>query len=239
MLSWSMWANITQGNYQCNVASIKLGQNLGISHNQCCPNTSEITSHKKITYATLALSSQTYFCGKRTYILLSWSAKQLPAQCSVGPQSTVKSMLSKYSWGNIAQDSYWPKPHSHLFAGKITIRNVVLICLSQHCTSKLPVQCWPSLETTLDRQITCAMLTQSRNNFGQKNILHFFWIYLGQHYIRKLFVGCSPMAPLWENNLYNIVSTMRARLHETRSELKPVWNLKPPWNLVPFTWQFT
>ena len=30
-----------------------------------------------------------------------------------------------------------------------------------------------------------------------------------------------------------------ARLHETRSELKPVWNLKPLWNVVPFTWQFT
>ena len=31
----------------------------------------------------------------------------------------------------------------------------------------------------------------------------------------------------------------RARLHETRSEIKPVWNLKPLWNVVPFTWQLT
>ena len=31
----------------------------------------------------------------------------------------------------------------------------------------------------------------------------------------------------------------RARLHETRSTLKPVWNLKPLWNVVLFTWQFT
>ena len=29
-----------------------------------------------------------------------------------------------------------------------------------------------------------------------------------------------------------------ARLHETRSELKPVWNLKLLGNVVPFTWQF-
>ena len=32
---------------------------------------------------------------------------------------------------------------------------------------------------------------------------------------------------------------LRARLHETRSELKPIWKLKPLWHLVPFTWQFT
>ena len=32
---------------------------------------------------------------------------------------------------------------------------------------------------------------------------------------------------------------LRARLHETQSELRPVWNLKPLWNVVPFTWQFT
>ena len=30
----------------------------------------------------------------------------------------------------------------------------------------------------------------------------------------------------------------RARLHKTRSELKPCWNLKPLWKVVPFTWQF-
>ena len=32
---------------------------------------------------------------------------------------------------------------------------------------------------------------------------------------------------------------LRAPLHDTRSELKPVWNLKPLWNVVLFTWQFT
>ena len=34
-------------------------------------------------------------------------------------------------------------------------------------------------------------------------------------------------------------SILRARLHDTRSELKPVWNLKPLRNVVPFIWQFT
>ena len=32
---------------------------------------------------------------------------------------------------------------------------------------------------------------------------------------------------------------LRARLHDNRSEIKPVWNLRPLWNVVPFTWQFT
>ena len=33
-------------------------------------------------------------------------------------------------------------------------------------------------------------------------------------------------------------ASLRACLHEIRSELKPVWNLTPLWNVVPFTWQF-
>ena len=40
----------------------------------------------------------------------------------------------------------------------------------------------------------------------------------------------------FENTQFYI---LRARLHDTRSELKPVWNLKPLWNVFPFTWQFT
>ena len=34
-------------------------------------------------------------------------------------------------------------------------------------------------------------------------------------------------------------SVLRARLHETRSKLKPVSNLKLLWNVVLLTWQFT
>ena len=31
--------------------------------------------------------------------------------------------------------------------------------------------------------------------------------------------------------------SIRARSHETRSEIKPVWDLKVLWKAVPFTWQ--
>ena len=34
------------------------------------------------------------------------------------------------------------------------------------------------------------------------------------------------------------MSSLWARSQETRSELRPVWNLKPLWNVVPLTWQF-
>ena len=68
-LDLAIWANIAQGNYLCNVGpqltdifsqqnnlynvvSIKPGQHcIGILHTQCCPNTPETTSHKKITEA--------------------------------------------------------------------------------------------------------------------------------------------------------------------------------------------
>ena len=34
------------------------------------------------------------------------------------------------------------------------------------------------------------------------------------------------------------VIILKARLHETRSELKLVWNIEQLWKVVPFTWQF-
>ena len=58
--------------------SIKLGQHcIGISYTPvtpCCPNTSETTLHKKITFIILALNAQICFCRKITYAMLSWSA---------------------------------------------------------------------------------------------------------------------------------------------------------------------
>ena len=61
---------------------------------------------------------------------------------------------------------------------------------------------------------------------------------LSKHYIAPLLI-CKKFFFLL--NLTHSVNNMfiRARLHETQSELKPVWNLKPLWNLVLFTWQFT
>ena len=50
-------------------------------------------------------------------------------------------------------------------------------------------------------------------------------------YLCKLWVAiCVLVCVMW---------VIRARLHDTWSELKLVWNLKPFWNIVPFTWQFT
>ena len=77
------------------VVSIKLVQHyIGTSYTQCCPNTSEITLHKKITCTILALSVQQCFCIKITYAILSWSA-----------------------WANIAQNNY-------LYNAKIATRDV-------------------------------------------------------------------------------------------------------------------
>ena len=44
-----------------------------------------------------------------------------------------------------------------------------------------------------------------------------------------------------KNNVtFNISeNSLRAHLHETQSELKPIWNLKLLWNVIQFTWQFT
>ena len=75
-LSRSIWANITQGNYLCNVGpwqikvnnlynavSTILGQHcIRILSSQFCPSTSETTLHKKATCTVLAQSRQTCFC---------------------------------------------------------------------------------------------------------------------------------------------------------------------------------
>ena len=92
MVSGSFCIDIAQGNNLCNVGpwqtdnfyeknnlynvvSTMLGQHcIGLLSNQCCPNTSGRTLHKKITCAMLAQSPQTWLCRKITYIMLSWSA---------------------------------------------------------------------------------------------------------------------------------------------------------------------
>ena len=64
------------------------------------------------------------------------------------------------------------------------------------------------------------------------------------------FLSCNKKfesSKLWVGHIFSIVTVeeifdiplLRARLHETRSELKAVWNIKPFWNVVQFTWQFT
>ena len=56
--------------------------------------------------------------------------------------------------------------------------------------------------------------------------------------VSHCFGGCLKI----NLKVYDVINCLNmnvARLHETRSELKPVWNLKPLWNVVPFTLQFT
>ena len=106
------------------------------------------------------------------------------------------------------------------FRWKITICNVVLICLSQHYTRKIPAYCWPILH----------------KQFCTKKIYNVVWICLCPHCTRKLPVQCwfkvqeqlcnfawasitqgnhlCNVCP-WltdnfygENNLCNVVSTM-------------------------------
>ena len=54
-----------------------------------------------------------------------------------------------------------------------------------------------------------------------------------------LLSSVCPWSVYLLNSEYFVVFGLWARLHETRSELKPVWNIKPLRNVVLFTWQFT
>ena len=55
--------------------------------------------------------------------------------------------------------------------------NVVLICLSQHCT----------------RNYLCNANSQSQTTLHKKTVYNFVWIYLSQRCTRKLLVQCWPI----------------------------------------------
>ena len=75
------------------------------------------------------------------------------------------------------------------------------------------------------------------------NRLHDFSVIIRRCYKNVYVNNFFPRTGRLWNSLpmkcFPLTYDLRARLHETRSELKPVWNLKPLWNVVPFTWQFT
>ena len=56
---------------------------------------------------------------------------------------------------------------------------------------------------------------------------------LVSNYMNKLTAGRVSLTSILQKCLEH-----RARLHETQSDFKPVWNLKPLWKVVLFTWQF-
>ena len=59
-------------------------------------------------------------------------------------RNIVKSMLSEHVWDNTALDKYLCNvgpERTDTFLQEQNLYNVVLICMCQHCTRKLPVQC--------------------------------------------------------------------------------------------------
>ena len=114
--------NFYEENNLYNVVSTMLGQHcIGILSKHCCPNMSEKTLPKKITYAMLAQSAQTYFRRKITYTMLS----DLP----------VPALHKKIT---CAMLTHSPRITFH----KKIICNVILINVGQHCARTLTVQCW-------------------------------------------------------------------------------------------------
>ena len=65
--------NFYEKNNSYNVVSNMLGQHcIGVFSSQCCPNTSQTTSHEKITCAMLAQSTQIYFRRKTGCLKYFW-----------------------------------------------------------------------------------------------------------------------------------------------------------------------
>ena len=92
------------------------------------------------------------------------------------------------------------------------------------------------LDTTLEIIIFNIVLPSTPSKWKFKEMLSKFLTLFAN------IITCSVLSS--HNQIFCLVSHASnsfhgARLHETRSEFKPVWNLKPLWNVVPFTWQFT
>ena len=62
-----------------------------------------------------------------------------------------------------------------------------------------------------------------------------------QGYTMKLFfqsISWNTVLGEFHETWNTLVKYVRARLHESQCEVKPIWNLKPLWQVVPFTWHF-
>ena len=75
-----------------------------------------------------------------------------------------------------------------------------------------------------------------RYNFSQTFRTSFSISYLKKRFLHML--QLCPFERLPSSRFFQKSPVFRACLHETRSELKPVWNLKPLWKVVSFTWWF-
>ena len=126
-------------------------------------------------------------------------------------------MLSKYVWENIAQENYLcnvdPERSDTLWQEN-NLYNVVLICLYQHWTRKLPVQCWSKAQEQLCNFVwaniaqgnhlcnVCPWLTD--NFYEENNLYNVASTMLRQYYIGILSVQCCPNTCAQENYLYNV-----------------------------------
>ena len=91
-------------------------------------------------------------------------------------RNIVYAMLSKYVWDNIAQENYLCNiglERTDMFFQENKLRNVVLVCLSQHCIKQLRTQCtkcWPTVHS----------------------LVSVVQIWLKQHWTKKLLVQYWP-----------------------------------------------
>ena len=119
---------------------------------QCYRNLCRPTLRKRITSVILAHSGQKTFFSKITYTMLCLSG------CCVYQTNTTLHRNIAYSFcPNTSErtlhkritDAMLCQTTQSSFRRKITICNVVLICLSRHCIRKIPLQCWPILHKQL------------------------------------------------------------------------------------------
>ena len=134
-------------------------------------------------------------------------------------------------------------PRSYRFPLNRNVDQFIFIFLRilfhPHCYMKLAL-------FRLENYLNCQDFFFEINGISSKTLSLMPWI--SQTFRVKSLTQCvlesrwqihwTTIVSLIRENLANENNKFRARLHETRSELKLVWNLKPLWKVVPFTWWF-
>ena len=106
--------------------------------------------------------------------------------------------------------------------------------LAFHCYLAAP---WPTLDHCWGGNLNNLMLiTALYSWFYLKDTGNFDGVSKVTFSFPRFVSACTKLAHLSNSFLNKVV--FRAGLHESRSELKLVWNLKPLWKVVTFTCQF-
>ena len=99
-------------------------------------------------------------------------------------RNIVYAMLSKYVWDNIAQENYLCNiglERTDMFSQENNLRNVVLVCLGQHCIKQLRTQCtkcWPTVHSLVSVVQIWLKQHWKKNylcNIGPVQIVIFSW----------------------------------------------------------------